>query len=157
MKVKLLTMIMILVVFAAVTQSVSAETSTVPGTYLLNQKDGYKQLLTLTPGKQAFSQNSGQFDPTGPFGDQQGSWTMVNGVIWVRTLDFITDPNNNNSLNGFGRSLFKIHQNTNGTLSGDVTVEIFPLDADPLNLKPTNVPARVFGPITFTGKRLAIR
>ena len=157
MKAKLLTIIVILFIFAAATQSAGAVVSTVSGTYLISQKDGYKQLLTLTPGKQAFSQNSGQFDPTGPFGDQQGSWAMVNGVILVRTLDFITDPNNNNKLSGFGRSLFKIHQNANGTLSGDVTVEIFPLDADPLNIKPTNVPVRVFGPITFTGKRLVIR
>jgi len=157
MKAKFLTMIVILAVYAVVIPSARAETSTVAGTYLLNQKDGYKQLLTLTPGKQAFSQNSGQFDPTGPFGDQQGSWSISNGVIWVRTLDFIMDPNNNNQLSGFGRSLFKMRQNANGTLSGDVTVEIFPLDADPLDLKPSNIPVRVFGPIMFTGKRMAIK
>lgn len=137
--------------------AVKAEGVSPQGTYLLNQADGKKQILTLTPGGQAFSQNSGQFDPPVTFGDQQGSWKINNGVIWVRTLDFTTDPNNYYQVNGFGRSLFKMRQKPDGGLSGEVTVEIFPVAADPLDLSPANVPSGVFGPTTFTGKRLTVK
>lgn len=43
------------------------------GTYLLTLSDGYLVLITLTPDGRAFSQLTGQFELSRPFGDQQES------------------------------------------------------------------------------------
>jgi hypothetical protein len=125
------------------------------GTYLLDQADGKKQILSLTRDGLAFSQNSGQFDPPSTFGNQQGVWARSGqaGIV-IKTLDFTTDPGNNNSFNGYGLSTFQASLNENGELAGTVTVEIFPSNVDPL--ASGAIPSNTFGPIDFTSQRLLV-
>ena len=126
------------------------------GTYLLTQADGFLQLLTLTADGNAFSQNSGQFEPAGSFGNQQGKWVITSEhAIQIRTLNFRFDPSCG-AFSGFGRSLFTATFDQNGELTGDVVVEIFPPTADPLDLSLANTPSATFGPTVFTGRRLTV-
>ena len=127
------------------------------GTYLLAQDDGHLVLLTIAPGGNAFSQQTGQFEPPAVFGDQQGGWTMPRaGKILIRTIDFTRDTATG-SFTGFGRCLYTASLNPDGTLTGKFLVEIFPPDADPLDLSPSNIPTETFGPVNFTGRRLKVR
>lgn len=128
-----------------------------PGTYLITQGDGYLVLLTLAPDGNAFGQQTGQFEPPTAFGDQQGSWKMTsNGTILIRTLDFIRDTKTG-AFTGFGRCLYTAKFKPDGTLTGKFIAEIFPPNADPLDLRSSNPPTHTFGPIDFTGRRLTVK
>jgi hypothetical protein len=76
------------------------------GTYLLNQSDGFLQILTITARGTAFRQNSGQMSPS-PFGDQ-GAWKRVGKrQIIIKTLDFTFDSDTG-VFTGFGHSSFTV-------------------------------------------------
>jgi hypothetical protein len=124
----------------------------VAGTYLLNQSDGFLQILTITASGTAFSQNSGQMTPP-PFGDQQGAWKRIgNRQVIIKTLDFTFDSDTG-VFTGFGRSSFTVEfQPGFNEITGEVLVEIFGPDQNPLD--PDATPINTFGPNTFTGQRI---
>lgn len=136
---------------------VNAQERIIHGTYLLTQDDGYIVLLTLTADGSAFSQQSGQFEPPGAFADQQGSWKQNrDGTILVRTLDFTRNAETG-AFTGFGRCQYNFKLGRDGTLKGDFKVEIFPVDGDPLDFRPSNPPTETSGPIGFTGRRFTVK
>lgn len=124
----------------------------VEGTYLLTQSDGFIQILTLTARGIALSQNSGQMIPP-PFGDQQGAWTRSGKrQTIIKTLNFTFDSDTGIST-GFGRSSFTVEfQPGFNEITGEVFVEIFGPDQNPLD--PDATPINTFGPNTFTGQRI---
>ena len=124
-----------------------------PGSYLLIQSDGFQQLLTLTTRGTAFSQNSGQREGSDPFSDQQGAWKHTGKrEITIKTLDFTLGPDTG-AFTGYGRSTFIVTFNNDfDELTGEVFVEIFSSEQDPLD--PNAVPLNTFGPVTFEGKRI---
>jgi hypothetical protein len=124
----------------------------VAGTYLLNQSDGFHQILTITASGEALSQNSGQMIPP-PFGDQQGTWKRIDDrQVIIKTLDFIFAPDTG-VFTGFGRSSFTVEfQPGFNEINGEVLVEIFGPDQNPLD--PDATPINTFGPNTFTGQRI---
>jgi hypothetical protein len=127
------------------------------GTYLVKQDDGYMVLLTLSRDGNAFIQQSGQFEHPGAFADQQGSWKRTeDGRILIRTLDF-TRNTKTGVFTGYGRCFYTARFKANGTVAGKFMVEIFPKNADPLDLSPSNRPVETFGPIGFTGRRITVR
>jgi hypothetical protein len=124
----------------------------VSGTYLLTQSDSFLQILTLGASGTAFSQNSGQMSPP-PFGNQQGAWTRSGKrQIIITTLNFKFDADTGN-FTGFGRSSFTVDfQPGFNEITGEVLVEIFGPDQNPLD--PNATPINTFGPNTFTGQRI---
>ena len=124
----------------------------VAGTYLLTQSDGFLQILTITASGTAFSQNSGQMTPP-PFGDQQGAWKRFGDrQVIIKTLDFTFDSDTG-VFTGFGRSSFTVEfQPGFNEITGEVLVEIFGPDQNPLD--PDATPINTFGPNTFTGQRV---
>ena len=125
------------------------------GSYLLRQSDGFQQLLTLTTGGTVFSQNSDQRTLPNPFGNQQGAWERTGErKIIIKTLDFIYDFDTG-TFTGYGRSTFTgSFDNQFNELTGNVLVEIFGLEQDPLD--PDEEPTNMFGPITFEGTRITV-
>lgn len=67
-------------------------------------------------------------------------------------MDFTTDVAQGYDTTSYGRSTFKMHFDATGKLIGTVTVDIFPLTADPVSS--SAVPTATFGPTTFVGSRL---
>ncbi len=127
----------------------------VAGTYLLTQSDGFLQILTIAGGRTAFSQNSGQMIPP-PFGVQQGTWQRLgNRQVIIKTLNFRFDSDTG-AFAGFGLSTFSIEfQPGFNELSGEVFVEIFGPDQNPLDSDVT--PVNTFGPTSFTGQRITAK
>lgn len=126
----------------------------VAGSYLLQQDDGFLQILTLTKKGNALSQNNGQFVGQDRFGDQQGAWQKAKGKrkLVIKTLDFTFDTVEG-VFTGFGRSTFDVEFDSGfDSLSGTVFVEIFSSGQDPLD--PNAIPIATFGPTTFTGRRI---
>jgi hypothetical protein len=124
----------------------------VAGTYLLNQIDGFLQILTLTARGTALSQNSGQMSPP-PFAAQQGAWTRSGTKqIIIKTLDFTFDSDTG-EFTGFGRSSFTVEfQPGFNEITGEVLVEILGPDQNPLDHDA--IPINTFGPNTFTGQKV---
>jgi len=125
------------------------------GSFLIRQSDGFLQLLTLADGGVAFSQNSDQRTLPAPFGDQQGAWkSTAEQDIKVTTLDFVYDFDDG-TFTGYGLSTFTgSFDNQFNELTGNVLVEIFGLEQDPLD--PDEEPTNTFGPITFDGTRITV-
>ena len=143
-----------LILALAVPRSVDAGFGkNVSGSYLLEQSDGFMQILTLTDKGGAFSQNNGQFTGANQFGDQQGAWKKTGRrQIKIETLDFTFNVESD-SFTGFGRSTFAAEfQKGFDALTGTVFVEIFSFDQDPLD--PNAIPLQTFGPNEFTGRRI---
>ena len=122
------------------------------GTYLLTLSDGFLQILTITAKGTAISQNSGQMIPP-PFGVQQGAWERFgNRQVIVKTLNFTFDSDTG-AFTGFGRSSFTVEfQPGFNEITGEILVEIFGPDQNPLD--PDATPINAFGPNTFTGQRI---
>jgi len=144
----------LLLILSFANPSAASFRKNVAGSYLLQQDDGFLQILTLTKQGNALSQNNGQFTGQSRFGDQQGAWQKAKGKrkLVIQTLDFTFDTVKD-LFTGFGRSTFDVEFDSGfDSLSGTVFVEIFSSDQDPLD--PNATPIETFGPTNFTGRRI---
>ena len=106
-----------------------------------------RSLITLHTDHSFVAVDSGQGGPGVQFSSQQGNWAQSPGAtITARTLDFSFPPNA-----GIARVDYDITTVSADTLSGTITLTLFPLNGDPLGGGGTSA-----GTFNFTGTRVTL-
>ena len=104
-------------------------------------------VITLHTDHTLSAIDSGQGGPTSFFTSQLGTWgTSSTGTLTGRTLDFDFPPNAD-----VARLDYTFTLGSGGTISGTITLNTFPLTANPLGGGGTLV-----GTFTFTGYRVTL-
>ena len=106
-----------------------------------------RSLITLHTDHSFAAVDSGQGGPGVQFSSQLGNWAQSPGAtITARTLDFSFPPNA-----GIARVDYDITTVSADTLSGTITLTLFPLNGDPLGGGGTSA-----GTFNFTGTRVTL-